>query len=92
MAVAGGEGLEKLEDMIVRAAESSGKEGFWMSVISLLKRLEPDAVFGIAVLAICLGAVLKGTETIPTFLFGGGVLALVYMFKWLQRFGRKDCN
>ena len=60
-----------------------------MGALGLLKRLDPDAVLGVIVLGICVAAVLKGAETIPTYLLGGAILALIYLFKWLQH-GRKD--
>jgi hypothetical protein len=51
----------------------------------LLQRVDPDAVLSVIILAICVGAVLKGGETVPTYVLGGSVLALVYLYKWLCR-------
>jgi hypothetical protein len=58
-------------------------EGFWMGFLGLLKRMDQEAVLGVIVLAICVGASLKGAETIPTYTLGVVVLAMVYLYRWL---------
>ena len=53
------------------------REGFWLGFLGVRKRMDQEAVLSVIVLAFCIGAKLKGAETIPTYTLGVVVLAMV---------------